>query len=85
MVDEKTLIVKITDDLFTKYFQAKIIETTINLANFMKEIKLFKNIPYFVFVELSKFVRIHQTQTSEVLIQKDEKSKDIFFIKSGKV
>jgi hypothetical protein len=41
MVDEKTLMAKISDELFLKWIQKRLYERTRNLASFMKKIVLF--------------------------------------------
>jgi hypothetical protein len=56
MVDEKTLMGKISDELFVKWIQKRLYERTRNLTSFMKKIVLFENLPDVVFHELSKFV-----------------------------
>ncbi len=56
MVDEKTLMGKISDDLFLKWIQKRLYERTRNLTSFMKKIVLFENLPDVVFHELSKFI-----------------------------
>ena len=56
MVDDKTLMGKISDELFVKWIKKRIFERIRNLTSFMKKIVLFENLPDVVFHELSRFI-----------------------------
>lgn len=85
MVDEKTLMGKISDELFVKWIQKRLYERTRNLTSFMKKIVLFENLPDVVFHELSKFISEKKIGPDTEIINANEKSKDIYFIKRGEV
>lgn len=49
MVDEKTLMGKISDELFSKYIQKRLNERIRSITAFMRRITLFENLPDNVF------------------------------------
>lgn len=56
MVDENTLLGKISDDLFHKAFVPKLVERERNLVNFFKKVAIFNGLPTSFFVEVAKFI-----------------------------
>ena len=58
MIDERTLMGRISDEVYQRYFQEKFYEKINNLSDFMKKVSLFENLTNNVFLELSKFIKI---------------------------
>lgn len=56
MVDENTLLGKISDDLFHKVFIPKLLERERALVNFLKKVAIFTGLPNSFFLELAQFL-----------------------------
>lgn len=56
MVDENTLLGKISDDLFHKVFVPKLLERERALVNFLKKVAIFTGLPNSFFLELAQFL-----------------------------
>lgn len=56
MVDENTLIGKVSEELFFKLLQPRILERQKHLVTFLKKISIFNGLPHSFFMEFTKFI-----------------------------
>jgi hypothetical protein len=85
MVDENTLIGKISDELFFRLFQVKILERQKGIVAFLKRIDIFSGLPNPFFLEFTKFISEEERKSNEKIIGREEKSKFVYLIRTGEV
>ena len=85
MVDENTLLAKVSDELFNKIFMPKILERQKQLTSFIRQLPIFTGLPNLFFEELSKFLVEGEAKADEKMIVRGEKSKFVYFIRNGEV
>lgn len=83
MVDQHTLLAKVSDDLFHKLFLPKVQERQKKLSLFLKSVAIFNGLPNSFFFEFSKFLEDLATQPEQRIIARGHKSKYVYFVRKG--
>jgi signal-transduction protein with cAMP-binding, CBS, and nucleotidyltransferase domain len=85
MVDQQTLLAKISEELFHKLFLPRFNERQKNLSCFLKTVSIFNGLPNSFFQEFSRFLEDEAAHPDQKVISRSQKAKFVYFIRKGEV